>query len=146
MALPVLNYLHMPAESKEKYIPASPNPALVLLERQKIASPSLFTSHFSLESRENRFAELLFCSCLCIHDQKGHEEAGTRKTLISAFSSLCLFAPCCPAKGVVLLCKGPKPSSLLPEAMGIREEHPECQGTTTPCNGTVCRGSRGKAK
>lgn len=68
--LPVLNYLLIPAESKLKYIPIPHNPSetLVLPEEQKISSPLLLTSYFSLESRENHSAELLFCFCLYTRD------------------------------------------------------------------------------
>lgn len=98
VALPVLNSLHTPAESKEKYIPIPANPAetLVLLERQKIASLLLLTSYFSLESRETCSAELLFCFCLYTGDKKAHEEAGTKMTFISALflMTLCTVLPC----------------------------------------------------
>jgi len=97
-ALPGLNYLHAPAESKEKCISVPPNPAetLALLERQNIASLLLLTSYFSLECRKNRFAELLFCFCPYTHGQKGHEEAGPRKSYFCALSlvPLCTTLPC----------------------------------------------------
>lgn len=146
MAVPILNCLHACRKQGKILLYHLIQLRPWSTRKAKIAFPLLLTSNFSLKSRENHSAELLVCFSLYPHDQKGHDKPGTRKTFISVLSSSCLFAPCCPAKGVTLLYRGPQTSSFLLRCCGNTGGAPGPLGHVWTLQQDGLQGSSRKAK